>query len=124
RSSAASRATAPAWPTWTRSPAPTTSSPRSRRRRSTPSGISSPTRSAPSTASPAPRRAWRSRSADVRVLVAGGTEFISLHLVRGLLRDGHVVTVLNRGRQPDRLPAGVRPLVADRKDHAAVRKAL
>jgi nucleoside-diphosphate-sugar epimerase len=60
----------------------------------------------------------------VRVLVAGGTEFISLHLVRGLLRDGHVVTVLNRGRQPDRLPAGVRPLVADRKDHAAVRKAL
>jgi nucleoside-diphosphate-sugar epimerase len=60
----------------------------------------------------------------VRVLVAGGTEFISLHLVRALLRDGHVVTVLNRGRQPDRLPAGVRPLVADRKDHAAVRKAL
>ena len=60
----------------------------------------------------------------MRVLVAGGTEFISLHLVRALLRDGHVVTVLNRGRQPDRLPAGVRPLVADRKDHAAVRKAL
>jgi nucleoside-diphosphate-sugar epimerase len=60
----------------------------------------------------------------VRVLVAGGTEFISLHLVRALLRDGHQVTVLNRGRQPARLPAGVRTLVADRKDHAALRKVL
>jgi len=60
----------------------------------------------------------------VRVLVAGGTEFISLHLVRALLRDGHQVTVLNRGRQPARLPAGVRTLVADRKDHAALRKTL
>ncbi|HEU4370094.1 MAG TPA: NAD-dependent epimerase/dehydratase family protein [Methylomirabilota bacterium] len=60
----------------------------------------------------------------MRVLVAGGTEFISLHLVRALLRDGHQVTVLNRGRQPGRLPAGVHALVADRKDHAGLRKAL
>jgi nucleoside-diphosphate-sugar epimerase len=60
----------------------------------------------------------------VRVLVAGGTEFISLHLVRALLRDGHQVVALNRGRQPGRLPAGVRTIVADRKDHAALRKAL
>jgi nucleoside-diphosphate-sugar epimerase len=60
----------------------------------------------------------------VRVLVAGGTEFISLHLVRALLRDGHQVTVLNRGRRPARLPAGVQTLVADRKDHAALRTVL
>jgi nucleoside-diphosphate-sugar epimerase len=60
----------------------------------------------------------------VRVLIAGGTEFISLHLVRALLRDGHQVAVLNRGRQPGRLPAGVRTIVADRKDHPGVRKAL
>jgi UDP-glucose 4-epimerase len=60
----------------------------------------------------------------VRVLVAGGTEFISLHLVRALLRDGHQVAVLNRGRRPGRLPAGVPTLVADRKDHAALRAAL
>jgi len=60
----------------------------------------------------------------VHVLVAGGTEFISLHLVQALLRDGHRVTVLNRGRQPGRLPAGVRGLVADRKDHASLRKTL
>jgi nucleoside-diphosphate-sugar epimerase len=60
----------------------------------------------------------------VRVLVVGGTEFISLHLVRALLRAGHEVAVLNRGRRPERLPAGVRTLVADRKDHAAVQAAL
>jgi UDP-glucose 4-epimerase len=60
----------------------------------------------------------------VRVLVAGGTEFISLHLVRALLRDGHQVVVLNRGRQPGRLPPGVPTIVADRKDHPGLRKAL
>jgi nucleoside-diphosphate-sugar epimerase len=60
----------------------------------------------------------------VRVLVAGGTEFLSLHLVRSLVRDGHRVTVLNRGRRPGRLPAGVGTVVADRKDHAALRRAL
>ena len=60
----------------------------------------------------------------MRVLVAGGTEFISLHLVRALQRDGHRVAVLNRGRQPERLPAGVERLVADRKDPAALRAAL
>jgi nucleoside-diphosphate-sugar epimerase len=60
----------------------------------------------------------------VQVLVVGGTEFVSLHLVRALRRDGHAVTVLNRGRRPGRLPPGVRGLVADRKDHAALRKAL
>jgi len=38
----------------------------------------------------------------VRVLVIGGTEFISLHLVRALRRDGHTVSALNRGRQPGR----------------------
>jgi nucleoside-diphosphate-sugar epimerase len=60
----------------------------------------------------------------MRVLVLGGTEFISLHLVRALLRDRHEVAVLNRGRQPGRLPAGVRTIVGDRTDHAALRRAL
>ena len=60
----------------------------------------------------------------MRVLVVGGTEFISLHLVRALLRDGHRVVVLNRGRQPERLPPGVERVVADRKDHAALRAVL
>ena len=43
----------------------------------------------------------------MRVLVIGGTEFISLHLVRALLARGHEVAVLNRGRRGERLPAGV-----------------
>ena len=60
----------------------------------------------------------------MRVLVVGGTEFISFHLVRALLRDGHEVLVLNRGRAPGRVPAGVRTLVCDRKDHAALRATL
>ncbi len=54
----------------------------------------------------------------------GGTEFISLHLVRALLREGHQVAVLNRGRQPGRLPAGVGTMVCDRKDHTALRAKL
>jgi nucleoside-diphosphate-sugar epimerase len=60
----------------------------------------------------------------VRVLVVGGTEFISLHLVRALQRDGHRVAVLNRGRQPERVPTGVERLVADRKDPAALQAVL
>lgn len=60
----------------------------------------------------------------MRVLIIGGTEFISLHLVRALLRGGHEVTILNRGRQPGRVPAGVRTIVCDRKDHAALARAL
>ncbi len=60
----------------------------------------------------------------MHVLVVGGTEFISLALVRALVRDGHRVTVLNRGRQNDRLPPGVEILVCDRKDHARLASVL
>jgi nucleoside-diphosphate-sugar epimerase len=60
----------------------------------------------------------------MEVLVVGGTEFISVHVVRALLRRGHAVTVLNRGRRPERRPAGVRALVADRRDHAGLRRVL
>ena len=60
----------------------------------------------------------------MRVLIVGGTEFISLHLLQSLRRDGHEVAVLNRGRSLGRLPPGVRTIVADRTDHAAVAKAL
>src|SRR3972149_1288973 len=63
-------------------------------------------------------------TAVMRVLVVGGTEFISLALVRALIRDGHAVTVLNRGRKNDRLPAGVSVIPCDRKDHAALQSAL
>src|SRR5512145_1049752 len=58
------------------------------------------------------------------VLVVGGTEFVSVHLVRALRRDGHEVVVLNRGRRPERVPDRVRTLVCDRKDHARLRTVL
>jgi nucleoside-diphosphate-sugar epimerase len=60
----------------------------------------------------------------MRVLVIGGTEFISVHLVRALLRDGHEVTVLNRGRHPERTPKDARTIVCDRKDWTALKTAL
>jgi nucleoside-diphosphate-sugar epimerase len=60
----------------------------------------------------------------MRVLVIGGTEFISLHLVKALLRDGHEVAVLNRGRHPERAPKDVRTIVCDRKDWTALKTAL
>ena len=60
----------------------------------------------------------------MRVLVMGGTEFISLHLLQVLRRRGHEVTVFNRGRQPGRLPAGVAAITGDRKDHAGLRERL
>jgi nucleoside-diphosphate-sugar epimerase len=63
-------------------------------------------------------------AAVMRVLVVGGSEFISLTLVRALLRDGHAPGVLNRGRKTDRLPATVPAIVCDRKDHAALKRTL
>lgn len=60
----------------------------------------------------------------MRVLVMGGTEFISLHLLQSLRRRGHEVVVFNRGRRPDRLPAGVTAIAGDRKDHAGLRERL
>jgi nucleoside-diphosphate-sugar epimerase len=60
----------------------------------------------------------------MRALIMGGTEFISLHLARSLLERGHDVAAFNRGRRPERLPAGVRAIVGDRKDHAALRRQL
>jgi nucleoside-diphosphate-sugar epimerase len=58
----------------------------------------------------------------MRVLVVGGSEFISVHLVRALQRDGHAVTALTRGRRPR--PSGVRALTGDRTDHAGLRALL
>ncbi|MGH7414849.1 MAG: NAD-dependent epimerase/dehydratase family protein [Candidatus Rokuibacteriota bacterium] len=60
----------------------------------------------------------------MRVLVMGGTEFISLHLLHALQRRGHEVTVFNRGRHPDRLPPGVATITGDRKDHPGLRERL
>jgi nucleoside-diphosphate-sugar epimerase len=60
----------------------------------------------------------------MKVLVMGGTQFNGLALVRELVRSGHDVTVLNRGRSKADLPRAVRRLYGDRTDHAALRALL
>jgi len=60
----------------------------------------------------------------MNVLVLGGTLFIGLHLVQLLHRQGHTVTVLNRGVSDVVLPDGVERLVADRTDPSKVRSVL
>lgn len=50
----------------------------------------------------------------MRVLVLGGTQFVGRHIVECLLAGGHAVTVFNRGRTPDDLPAGVERVRGDR----------
>ncbi|MBI3954346.1 MAG: NAD-dependent epimerase/dehydratase family protein [Chloroflexi bacterium] len=60
----------------------------------------------------------------MKVLMLGGTRFIGLRLLRALAREGHQVTILNRGKTEATLPEGVERLYADRRDPAAVRRAL
>jgi len=50
----------------------------------------------------------------MRILVLGGTQFIGRHIVEAAAAAGHTVSVLNRGRTPDALPASVERLRGDR----------
>lgn len=54
----------------------------------------------------------------------GGTQFNGLALVHELIRQGHDVTIVNRGKTEALLPEGVHRIYADRTDHAQMRKAL
>ena len=60
----------------------------------------------------------------MQVLVMGGTQFNGLALVHELVRNGHAVTVLNRGKTEAALPRSVTRLTADRTDASAMRGAL
>ncbi len=60
----------------------------------------------------------------MQVLVMGGTQFNGLALVHELVRSGHAVTVLNRGKTEAALPRSVTRLTADRTDAASMRAAL
>jgi nucleoside-diphosphate-sugar epimerase len=52
----------------------------------------------------------------MRIVVVGGSGNISTPVVALLVRDGHDVTVVTRGRRP--VPDGVRTIVGDRGDRA------
>lgn len=54
----------------------------------------------------------------------GGTNFNGLALVHELVRQGHEVTVLNRGKSEADIPDSVQRLVADRSEPETVRAAL
>jgi nucleoside-diphosphate-sugar epimerase len=60
----------------------------------------------------------------MNVLVLGGTRYVGLRLVAELVRRGHTVAVLNRGKSEADLPAGVARLQADRRQDDQVRAAL
>jgi 2'-hydroxyisoflavone reductase len=50
----------------------------------------------------------------LRILILGGTQFIGRHIVEGLLRAGHKVSTLTRGKSPGELPVEVDRLRGDR----------
>lgn len=60
----------------------------------------------------------------MEILLIGGTRNIGHLLTLELLRNGHRVTVLNRGKTPDELPQGVQRLHADRSDPNHLARAL
>lgn len=51
----------------------------------------------------------------MRILIAGGTSFIGRAIAASAWRQGHDVTVVNRGLTPTDLPEGVERLVGDRR---------
>ncbi len=59
----------------------------------------------------------------MQVLVIGGTRFIGRAIVERLLREGHRVTLLNRGVAPDPFGTRVRRVVGDRRDPTTLERA-
>lgn len=56
----------------------------------------------------------------MEILVLGGTQFVGLHLVEYLTKQGHKVTILNRGLSEAELPDETTRLTADRNDRKQV----
>ncbi|MFI5360828.1 MAG: NAD-dependent epimerase/dehydratase family protein [Elusimicrobiota bacterium] len=57
----------------------------------------------------------------MKLLVLGGTRFVGRHLAEAALRDGHSLTLFNRGRSAPGLFPGAETLHGDRAgDHAAL----
>jgi 2'-hydroxyisoflavone reductase len=55
----------------------------------------------------------------MKILVLGGTQFVGRHIVAALVNGGHAVSVFNRGRSRDALPAEVEWLRGDRDEGLA-----
>jgi nucleoside-diphosphate-sugar epimerase len=60
----------------------------------------------------------------MKTLVLGGSTFVGRRLVDSLVRKGHEVTVLNRGKTASALPEGVARIVGDRTSTESMRNAL
>jgi nucleoside-diphosphate-sugar epimerase len=60
----------------------------------------------------------------MKVLIIGGARFLGYHLVRRLLRDGHELTLFNRGLTPDDFGHAVGRVHGDRTDYEGFRKKL
>ena len=60
----------------------------------------------------------------MKLLIIGGTGFLSSALVEESLAAGHEVTVLTRGRRTHAAATGVRRIIADRSDQQAFRSAV
>src|SRR3954466_13190771 len=58
----------------------------------------------------------------MKVLILGGSGFLSGTMARCAQRDGHTVTIVTRGTKP--IPAGMQNIVADRKDRPAFAQAI
>ncbi|MCA9283596.1 MAG: NAD-dependent epimerase/dehydratase family protein [Phycisphaerales bacterium] len=60
----------------------------------------------------------------MKILVLGGTQFVGRHIVEAMVEADHKVSILNRGRSHDPLPAGVERLRGDRDAGTAGLEAL
>lgn len=60
----------------------------------------------------------------VKTLILGGSTFVGRRMVDLLVREGHDVSVLNRGKTTSVLPDGVRRIVGDRTSTESMRAAL
>jgi len=59
----------------------------------------------------------------MRILIMGGTRFIGVALTNILVKQGHEVTLFNRGNKPSPVP-GVREIHGDRKDPRQLKEKL
>ncbi len=60
----------------------------------------------------------------MKILIIGGTRNVGHFLTLDLLRDGHRVTVFNRGKTQDELPRDVERMHGNRSDPVSLAKAL